>query len=304
LTIDSEITLYLLQIINYQLSIINYQLGIPMPLDSTTAITFLGVQVWDEGTEEHFVRIGNSTAIRTMLCAWEDRVAIIDQIRGGGAETGAFYFYTPSQVYPDAPWLPFDSIHVEGLPGEDGLVVGPNGLAGYKYARLRIVYKSLDYFEGVTTGTMSLDFATQVVGLPASTPTYQFPDGTPLSPQDTPPIRVGIVTIVQTRKNLALLPTSLVQSLAGCVNSVTFLGGSPGTVLFDGAHADRRLTTIGAENWDMTYKFLYLPAGWNNVLQPSSKVSGSVAIGTFQQVARIGTGATLYPTADLTPLLD
>jgi hypothetical protein len=75
-------------------------------------------------------------------------------------------------------------------------------------------------------------------------------------------------------------------------------------VLFDGAHADRRLTTIGAENWDMTYKFLYLPAGWNNVLQPSSKVSGSVAIGTFQQVARIGTGATLYPTADLTPLLD
>lgn len=274
-----------------------------MALDSTTAITFLGVQAWDEGTEENFVRTGNSTAVRTMLCAWEDRITIIDQIRGGGSQIGSVYVYTPSVFYPDAAFLPFDSIHVEGLPGEDGLTVGPNGMVGYKYARLRITYKTLDYFDGITTGTTSLDFATQIVSLPRSAPTYQFPDGTPLSPQDSPPIRVGIVTIVQTRKNLAELPTSLVQSLAGCVNSIAFLGGSPGTVLFDGGHADRRLTALGAENWDMTYKFLYLPTGWNNLLQPTSNVSGSTAVGTFQQVTRISNGDTLYPTADLTPLL-
>jgi hypothetical protein len=274
-----------------------------MPLDSTTAITFFGVQAWDEGTEEHFVRTGYNTAIRTMLCAWEDRITIIDQIRGGGTQVGSVYVYTPSAVYPDAPFLAFDSIHVEGLPGEDGLTVGPNGMVGYKYARVRITYKSLDYFDGMTTGTTSLDFATQVVSLPRSAATYQFPDGTPLSPQDSPPIRVGIVSIVQTRKNLAELPTSLVQSLAGNVNSVTFLGADPGTVLFDGAHADRRLTMLGAENWDMTYKFLYFPTGWNNLLQPSSIVSGSTAVGTFQQVTRISNGDTIYPTADLSPLL-
>jgi hypothetical protein len=102
-----------------------------MALDSTTAITFLGVQAWDEGTEENFVRTGNSTAVRTMLCAWEDRITIIDLIRGGGSEIGSVYVYTPSVVYPDAPFLPFDSIHVEGLPGEDGLTVGPNGMVGY-----------------------------------------------------------------------------------------------------------------------------------------------------------------------------
>jgi hypothetical protein len=275
-----------------------------MALDSTTAITFFGVQAWDEGTEENFVRIGNSTAVRTMLCAWEDRITVIEQVRGGGTEVGSVYYYTPLAAYPDAPFLAFDSIHVEGLPGEDGLTVGPNGMVGYKYARLRITYKSLDYFDGVTTGTTSLDFATQVVGLPRSAPTYQFPDGTPLSPQDSPPLRVGIVTIVQTRKNLAELPTALVQGLAGCVNSIAFLGGNPATVLFDGAHADRRLTTLGAENWDMTYKFLYLPTGWNNLLQPSSIVSSSTSVGTFQQVTRISNGSTLYPTADLTPLLD
>jgi hypothetical protein len=151
---------------------------------------------------------------------------------------------------------------------------------------------------------MSLDFATQVVGLPQSAPTYQFPDGTPLAPQDSPPLRVGIVTIVQTRKNLAVLPTSLVQGLAGCVNSSSFLGGNQGTVLFDGAHADRRLTTTGAENWDMTYKCLYLPSGWNNILQPSSKNTSSTAVGTFQQVTRIAGGNTLYTQADLSPLLE
>jgi hypothetical protein len=274
-----------------------------MSLDSTTSITFLGVQVWDEGTEENFVRTGKSTAVRTLLCAWEDRIAIINQIRGGGEEIGSVYIYTPSQRYPDAPALPFDAIHVEGLPGENGLSVGPNGMVAYKYARLRITYKALDYFDGITTGTMSLDFATHTISLPRSMATYQFPDGTPLSPQDSPPLRVGIVTIVQTRKNLAILPTGLVQSLAGCVNSVAFLGGTPGTVLFDGAHADRRLTTGGDENWDMTYKFLYLPTGWNKLLQASSKVSGSTAIGTFQQVTRIATGDPLYPTADLSPLL-
>src|SRR5208282_3420208 len=241
-----------------------------MPLDSTTAITFLGVNVWDEGTEEHFVRIGNSTATRTMLCAWEDRITIINQIRGGAAVIGGYYYYTLSQVYPDAPSLPFDSIHVEGIAGDGGLSVGPNGMVAYKYARIQVVYKTLDYIEGVTTGTLSLDYATQFVNLPQSASTYQFPDGTKLAAQDTPPIRRGIVSMVQTRKNLASLPSSLVQTVCGCVNSVAFLGGAPGTVLFDGAHADRRLTMTGDENWDMTYKFLYDPIGWNYLLQPST----------------------------------
>jgi hypothetical protein len=198
-----------------------------MPLDSTTSIPFLGVQVWDEATEENFVRTGNSSAVRTILCNWTDRIAIINQIRGGGTEIGSVYYYTPSQVYPDAPFLPFDSIRVEGIPGDTGLSVGPNGLVAYKYARLHITYKALDYFDGVTTGTLSLDFATQSVSLPQTAPTYQFPDGTPLTPQDSPPIRLGVVTFVQTRKNLATLPSQLVQSLAGCVNSASFLNGPP-----------------------------------------------------------------------------
>jgi hypothetical protein len=275
-----------------------------MALDSTTSITFLGVQVWDEGTEEHFVRVGNSSATRTMLCAWEDRVTIINQIRGGADVIGGFYYYTPSQVYPDAPSLPFDSIHVEGLAGEDGLSVGPNGMVAYKYARMRIVYKTLDYIDGVETGTLSLDYATQFVSLPQSASTYQFPDGTKLAAQDSPPLRRGIVSMVQTRKNLANLPTDLVQSLCGCVNSAAFLGGAAGTVLFDGAHADRRLTMAGSENWDMTYKFLYDPIGWSYLLQPSTTATSSTAVGTFQLVTRISDGSTLYPSGDLSQLLD
>jgi hypothetical protein len=274
-----------------------------MPLDSSTAITFLGVNVWDEGTEEHFVRVGNSTATRTLLCAWEDRVTIINQIRGGASIIGGYYYYTDSQVYPDAPFLPFDSIHVEGIAGDGGLSVGPNGMVAYKYARIHIVYKTLDYIEGVTTGTLSLDYATQFVSLPQSASTYQFADGTALSPQDSPPLRRGIVSMVQTRKNLADLPSALVQSVCGCVNSVEFLGGAPGTVLFDGGHADRRLTMTGDENWDMTYKFLYDPIGWNYLLQPSTTGTSTGVVGTYQLVTRISDGSTLYPSTDLNQLL-
>ena len=274
-----------------------------MSLDATTAISFLGVNVWDEGTEETFVRTGASQATRTLLCAWLDRVTIINQIRGGGSVIGGYYYYTPSQVYPDAPFLPFDNIHVEGVAGDGGLSVGPNGMVAYKYARLRIRYKSLDYIDGQTTGSMSLDYATNLVTLPQSAATYKFPDGTPLSPQDSPPFRRGIVTFVQTRKNLATLPSSLVQNLCGSANSVGFLGAGVGTVLFDGAHADRRLTTTGAENWDMTYKFLFDPLGWNYVLQPASTTTSSSSVGTYQKIVRISDGSTLYPLADLNQLL-
>ncbi|MGD0461978.1 MAG: hypothetical protein ABSB74_05785 [Tepidisphaeraceae bacterium] len=51
----------------------------------------------------------------------------------------------------------------------------------------------------------------------------------------------------------------------------------------------------------MTYKFLYLASGWNNLLQATAKSSGTV--GTLQQVTRISDGSPLYPLADLSPLL-
>ncbi len=51
----------------------------------------------------------------------------------------------------------------------------------------------------------------------------------------------------------------------------------------------------------MTYKFLYVASGWNNLLQPTAKMSGTA--GTFQQVARISDGSPLYQLADLGPLL-
>ena len=110
-----------------------------MPLDPSTSIQMYGVNVWDEGTQEDFVRLGASSATRTTLCAWTDRITIINNIRGGGEIlTGGMYYYSLSQAYPDAPFLVFDSIRVEGIAGDTGLNVGPNGLVGYKYARIRI----------------------------------------------------------------------------------------------------------------------------------------------------------------------
>jgi len=266
-----------------------------MPLDSSTSIIISGIQCWDEGTEEHFQRFGHSTAVRNILCAWGDRLTLVNALRGGAGINNGVYYYNLSADYPDAAFLAFDSVTITGIAGESGLSVGPNGQVAYKYARLAIVYKTLDYLEGTTTGTLSLDYSTEVIAAPQTAAAFVWADGSDVDPADCPAIRVPIVTLVQTRKNLAALPTVLVQSLSGCINSAAFLGGAVGTVLFDGAHATRRLTTTGAENWDMTYKFLYCRTGWNYFLRAGE---GFVAVNGK------GTGTPPYASADLVQLLE
>ena len=134
-----------------------------MSLDSTTAITISGVRCWDRGTEEHFERLGYSHAIRSVLCAWGDRLTLVNALRGGAGVASGVYYYNLAAGYPDATFLAFDSVTISGVAGETGLGVGPNGQVAYKYARLAIKYQTLDYLEGTATGTLSLDYSTEVI---------------------------------------------------------------------------------------------------------------------------------------------
>jgi hypothetical protein len=78
-----------------------------MPLDSTTSITLFGITVWDEGTKEQFVRDTPSSATRTLVCAWTDRVALINALRGAVTQPSpAVIQYSPPASYPDAPAIP------------------------------------------------------------------------------------------------------------------------------------------------------------------------------------------------------
>ena len=60
-----------------------------MPLDPTASITIAGVTCWDAGTEEEFSRAGQrSQAVRSLLCAWADRVPLINAVLSPPATTG------------------------------------------------------------------------------------------------------------------------------------------------------------------------------------------------------------------------
>lgn len=265
-----------------------------MPLDTSTSITLFGVPVWDEGAVENFGRL-HSSATRTLLCRWADRATVIDGLRGGTVIVGGVATFTPPAAYPDAPWLPVDSIDVIGVAGEDGLSVGANGMIAYTWARLKVVYKPPDYNETTETGSLALDFSTEVFSVPQGQPSFQYSfDAAPVPPEACPSIRQTTVTFVRTRRNVAAIPTATILALAGTVNAAAFEGAAIGTVRFDGASTQRRLTTAGEENWDITYKFVYRPSGWNSFFRPSS--------GTFAPVVSIAGGNPPYPSGDFDQL--
>jgi len=150
-----------------------------LSLPASQSITYGGVQIWDEGTVEDFQRFGRSTAVRTIVCTWQNRITLINTIMGaGGINAASQYFYNPDTPYPDAPFLLFiDKIHCEGITGPNGPVVDPNGMVGYDLARLKLTYSSLPY-DYDNLNVTSLDYATASPAAPQpdqSTVTQRFP---------------------------------------------------------------------------------------------------------------------------------
>jgi hypothetical protein len=262
-----------------------------MGLDSSTSITLLGIQVWDEGTKEQFVRSTTSSATRTLVCAWTDRVALINLLRGAVLQQSPSVLqFTPPAAYPDAPWLFVDTIDVEGIPGETGLNVGVNGLVGYKYARIRVTYRSLSYAEGTETGAFSVDFGSEWLTLSSATPSLKFTDGSAedVSTDLNPSLRITTIAFRQARNNLPSIPVPLIVSATDTVNSSSFQGADAGKVKFDGASSQRRIFSNGSPGWDMTYAFTYRSVGWNVAYDPVGgwrpiklKATGQPPFGSF-----------------------
>jgi hypothetical protein len=244
-----------------------------MGLDSSTSIALFGIQVWDEGTKEQFKRDSTSSATRTLVCTWSDRVGLINALRGAVVQQSPVLVqYSPPSFYPDAPWLFVDTIDVEGIPGEDGLNVGTNGLVGYKYARIRVTYRSLPYQEGIETGVMSVDYGAEWMTLSTSTPSLKFSDssGGDVQTDQNPSLRLTTISFRQTRNNLPAIPVSQIIAATNTVNAATFQGAPAGTVKFDGASSQRRLFSNGSPGWDMTFAFTYRTVGWNVAYDPAN----------------------------------
>jgi hypothetical protein len=295
-----------------------------MPLDSTTAITIAGVQCWDAGTEEDFTRIGRSRATRSLLCLWDDRVPLINAVLSSAATIGTAAIlgvgvFNQPYAYPQASWLLLEQVKCKGIPGETGLsnesftaLDGSSvSLVAYKYAAVTFVYASQDY-PAQATGSLALDFGVETISAPQSAAAFSYTSGGPtgddpndVPPEDAPPLRDTVVTLVRTRKNLTSLPTDLILTTAQApVNSLPFTmvnappmapsQAAAGTVKFEGVSTTYRTVAGGSAMWDASFRFVYRASGWNNVYRPDS---GYVPI-YFK-----GTTQTYYATSDLNQLL-
>jgi len=303
-----------------------------MPLDPTASITIAGVTCWDVGTEEEFCRAGQrSQATRSLLCAWEDRVPLINAILSPAATTGAAsitgigYFNQP-YAYPAAPWLLLEQVKVKGITGSTGLgedsFTALDGstvnLVAPTYAAIQFVYRSQDY-QAFDNGTLTLDFGLESLPVPRSAPFLSFEanDTNPastnaLQPEDSPTLTEPIVRIVRTRRNLTsaqmdtLLGTILAASNAP-VNSATFTIATSsesttpqeaaiGTVRFDGATTAYRTVGGGYPMWDASLRFSYRSIGWNVAWNPGTN--------SFAPVYLLNSANGPYSTSDLNALLD
>jgi hypothetical protein len=270
-----------------------------MGLESSTAIQ-MGppgsiVNVWDEGIVEDFDRL-SSTAARILICKWADRYTLINWLQSGAILVGGVTIVTNGQPYPDAPWMYVSHVHTEGVDGDTGPFIGPNGMRAYKYCRLTVTYAPLE-FNPIETGSLTVDFAAEVATVPRDTPAFKWSgSGSDLKRDEVPQLRIGTIAFTRTRKNLVSIPTSLIMAATDApVNSASFLGAAAGRVKFLGAAAGRRVIVGGGENWDLTYKFMYRTVPWNYAY--------NAATGQFEAFVNKVTNQPYYDSSNLNLLL-
>ena len=254
-----------------------------------------GKDFWDEDCEEHFLPDRRSTATRTITCDWNDRIDIIAALSGGTTRQGIIETNQPAVAYPDAPWLVVKGCHPQGVGVRK---VGPNGMVGYDFARIRIEYGQDEKDLGQTQdlGALSLDIGSEVISPPREgESTFKWKsDNEPVPPAATPSLSVTLTTFERVRRNVAQLPVPLILSLVDHLNDATFEGSPGGHIIFRGARPFRKITNLGLQNWDVSLIFVHRSVPWNYFLRPST--------GQFEEVVYKANGKPFFESGNLAAL--
>jgi len=265
-------------------------------------------------------------AERKILCAWDDRQAMVaellGQTRAGLANSGS---YLGRAAYPQQTAILVKSVKVEpfqGRPNDPGTfhdVESQSNTYSGQLAALTIEYALVDVSTtlqnmiSVEPGTF-LTYTTRVSieHVPIPKGSFQWED----SPEETatantiPSLGVPVIEHQIAWYGVRQPPWDLIRACSGCVNASPFLGAAEETVRFDGATAQHDSIQIDASGqpqfvWLLKYVFRertvkYVPAvgqppiayGWNYAYDPW--------IG-FQRLVD-ATGARLYPSTDFSGL--
>jgi len=270
-----------------------------MGLDASTAITLAsGHTVWDEGTEEHFGRGGDSGATWTIRTLWAERQAVAAFLLGGSRNVGNVAVVAYGQAYSDNPaWLAQRvTVRGEGLKS-----VGPNGMIAYEWAVLSVSYSVPKHEPGNAqlVGTEELDFASHAIALDQGNAVFEWASG-PNSGEDLPPSALPAVSFTtisfnKVRYRLAALPLVLIESLIDHVNDRTLFGATAGQLLFRGPRSFREITAGGEQNWDVSYRMEFSRNKWNRLPDGANG---------WQDFAYKSDGSLLFPEGNLNQLFE
>jgi hypothetical protein len=213
---------------------------------------------------------GHFTAIRRLMCAWDDRQTLRKEI-----------LTYPDSLYPD-------TYRPEGLTGvaikaridpHPGRITGVDSgtLASYDYAVLTVTYASLlmEYYGQPDKLFMRERMQPTTEFLTDGTHYLFWDDGTRLPDDQCPQRLYRSFDLVRTYYQIPIVPAA-VMSLVGCCNSdvvpAPFLGLSfpAQTLLWQPCTTNRTLMASGNAAWNATFRLSYRPNGWNKFWNPGA----------------------------------
>jgi hypothetical protein len=224
-------------------------------------------------------------AQRVLLCAWDDRELVVEQLLGDGYEFGA----RGRAPYPGKPDVVAMRIRCE--PFADDLTPQvlcelTEGLNRYHgFAKITVSYELLvpsnredqPVVEPGTVLTYRQQPGGEIMTLPGHALAWAGAAEVPVPPEAVPPIYVPIVEHQFTWHQVVRPPWEAIRTSVGTVNDAVFLGAAAATVLFAGATAEREFIRIDelanpALSWRIGYLFrekaVKTPddsiAGWNH----------------------------------------
>jgi len=259
-------------------------------------------------------------AERKILCAWDDRQAMVAELLGEHCGFGDL----SRASYPRQSAILVKSVKVEpfyGRPDDQGefnaVDTQLNTYSG-QLAALTIEYELADI--GVLADTLSIEpgtfltyqtsVSTEHVAVCTAALQCENSPETTVTDEITPSLRVPVIEHQLTWHGVSRPPWDSIRACSGCVNAAAFLGAAEETVLFDGVTADREFIQIDSSGqpqyaWRLIYVFRertvkYTPAsgqtpvayGWNHAYCSSAG---------YQRLVNAA-GGPLYSAADFSAL--